>query len=687
MAKEFIVYSSTKAKFKAQVANGTVDATQIGIIGDTAEVWINGRYQPFAMPLNAHSTTPRLQQYALRASTDGSVVTDVIASVNKIVGKAVNWNQMFDAVVSKTVSNITVSFDLETNEVVIENNSRTSNLTTTTIFGRIGSQTLISGHKYLITSTHPYAGLGITLNNSPSYYYPVNSVFTAGDNWDAQVALTSSLLIAGSNADVSVLPSGKTRRIRMALFDLTEMFGEGNEPASYGEFYELYPESYYAPSASTIVGTKVLSIDTPVYNLWNAKKAIPGVYNYLTGEFRETDYHRARWVSAIVPILPDMAYYLVDVANRSECVPCVFFDKDMRYIGYGGPQSLDVKLHNLSGEIVTPANAAYMAVMVYKSSLQDFSKTACVSVSSRRNGDTEPYAEQKVNLDLEDIHTVFPYGLLSVVVDGVVYEDELGEGYALKYVDYDVNDDNSISNLRRMKITNSSGVEEYKPEYHKVNTRLWMTWRVRRGATEKVTLNDESAPFRASISYALDVNDLLPAPLEDKRDVYMKILAMDENGNTYRSANYARSYVDIDYGSVGYIPDCKIVKDYVGKYVSENYPTTVATAPVRTILSDTPSASHTLELSPNVVYEHTRGYSFMNLAIYLLNPSDYYAQTWTLRLSPSGSLQAIVFPSITIKWVNGAPPTGTSSAAIGNVLEIVIRQFMEDYIGEWKVYK
>lgn len=685
MAKEFIVYSATKEAFQAAVEAGTVDMSQIGVIADTAEVWINKQYLPFAMPRNAHSTTPRLQQYALRASTDGSVVTDVIASVNKIVGKTVNWNQLFDSVVSKTVNNITISFDSSTNEVIITNNSRTDNLTETTIFGCIGSQTLIAGHKYLITSTHPYAGLGITLNGSTSYYYPVNSVFTARSSWYAQVALTSSLSIAG-DAAVTVLPSGTTRRIRMALYDLTEMFGVGNEPSSYGEFYELYPEPYYAPSPSTIVGTRILSIDTPVYNLWNVNKAIPGIYHYLTGEFKETVYHQ-KWVSTIVPVLPDMAYYLVDVANRSECMPCVFFDKDMNHIGYGGPQSLDVTLHNLSGEIVTPANAAYMAVMVYKSSSQDFSKTACVSVSSRRNGDTEPYTEQKIDLDIEDIRTAFPYGLLSVVENGVVYEDELGEGYALKYVDHKVNDDGSIS-LSRMKITNSSGVEEYKPVYYKVNERLWMTWRVRRGATEKISLGSISAPFKAYISYTLDANDLLASPIKSKRNANMDIIAMGKSGETYRSANYARSYADIEYGSEGYIPDCKIVKDYVEKYVSENNPTTVATAPERNILSSATSSSYTFTLRPNMINEQPTSSMLEYVTINLLSPSNTYAQTWTLLLTPSGLLKRIVFGSaITIKWVNGAPPTGTTSPAIGNVLEIVIRQFSTFYIGEWKVYK
>lgn len=679
MAKEFIVYSATKEAFQAEVEAGTVDMSQIGVIADTAEVWINKQYLPFAMPRNAHSTTPRLQQYALRASTDGSVVTDVIASVNKIVGKTVWWNQLFNSVVSKTVNNITVSFDSSTNEVIITNNSRTDNLTATTIFGRIGSQTLIAGHKYLITSTHPYAGLGITLNGSTSYYYPVNSVFTARSSWYAQVALTSSLSIAG-DAAVTVLPSGTTRRIRMALYDLTEMFGVGNEPSSYGEFYELYPEPYYAPSPSTIVGTRILSIDTPVHNLWNVNKAIPGIYHYLTGEFKET-VHYQKWVSAIVPVLPDMAYYLVDVANRSECMPCVFFDKDMKYIGYGGPQSLDVTLHNLSGEIVTPANAAYMAVMVYKSSSQDFSKTACVSVSSRRNGDTEPYTEQKIDLDIEDIRTAFPYGLLSVVENGVVYEDELGEGYALKYVYHKVNDDGSIS-LSRMKITNSSGVEEYKPVYYKVNERLRMTWRVKRGATEKISLASISAPFKAYISYTLDANDLLARPME-LNSSGGNLVAMAANGETYDTGKAISAlWNTIPSGSEEFIPTSAQVRVAI-----ENLqPTTAAPATPKASIS----SSAAIILRANAVIEYPVQMSIGRYTIQTIAPSantsNTYDDVWTLR-GPVNTGTVVLFPSnYTVRWRNGQSPTFTAAG----VFEMRIRKWASSdsdiYLAEWDVY-
>lgn len=714
MAKGFIVYSSTKAKFKAQVANGTVDATQIGIIGDTAEVWINGAYHPIAplldyakrsevvagyLPKNALSVEPSEHNFTWRVATGDSKLTDSLAVVNKLLGRTVKWNQLIDrcASVTDNARQVTVSYN-SSNEIIINNTSpKSSDYSQVTIFGNVSSKKLIEGHKYLICADRAHLGVGITEGDNSTPFHHVNSVFSANNNIIPRFAISPSY---DFSVEHSYTTDGSSVRqptvpMKLNLFDLTEMFGSGNEPQSLGEFRKLYPKAYYAPCITPqTVGVKIEALPLASYNLWNKDEAVQGAIMYDTGWMRSDAYYRGWW-TYIIPVAPNTRYYLLNVANRSQCMPCVYYGEDMTQlrdtngnvaegISHAGPQSLDTSTDYVSGEVLTPADAAYMAVMVHNT----YKDKACVSVSSRRNSDYEAYIASGAPLTLEDAdgNELFPHGLLATA-DGVA--DEVGEGYALQRVTYDTAADGTISNLRQVEIVNSAGNTVKGFKYSPINTRLWMTWRVRRGATEKVTLSDVSAPFRASISYALDVNDLLPAPLEDKRDVYMKILAMDENGRTYRSANYARSYVDIDYGSVGYIPDCKIVKDYVGKYVSENYPTTVATAPVRTILSDTPSASHTLELSPNVVYEHTRGYFFMSLVIYLLNPSDYYAHTWTLRLIPSGTLQKITFPNITIKWVNGAPPTGTNSNEINgaNVLEIVIRQSMTFYIGEWKIYK
>lgn len=696
MAKEFIVYSATKEAFQAEVEAGTVDMSQIGVIADTAEVWINGQYLPLVelsdyLSKAALSVEPIEQKFTWRVATDDRKLTDSLAVVNKIIGNKVEWRQLIDrhktdnpddtTVVDKE-GKVSVSYSGGTFTITNSSPRSSNTYSTTETFGAVSNVYLQIDHKYLIVADAAHKGIGIAQvkRGYPTIFTSVNSVFTASYNVAPQFAISKDYDFSTEHSYTGdrLTITQKAISFKLNLFDLTEMFGAGYEPSSLGQFRKLYPRTYYAPcTTSKVRGIIIDSFASPTYNLWNKDEAVQGAIMYGTGWLRSDAYYK-NWWTYIMPVSPNTRYYLKDVANRSQCMPCVYFDEDMKWVGYDGPQSLDTSTPSASGEIVTPDNASYMAVMVKN----NYQNSACVSVSSRRNGDYESY-NSEISFD-EQIRELFPYGLLE---GGGVF-DEVGEGYALQRVAYDIDNNGNPTNFRQVQITNSAGNKVNGFNYYPLDNRLWMTWRLRRGGTEHIRLDDVSAPFRASISYALDVNDLLPAPLEDKRDVYMKILAMDENGETYRSANYARSDVDIDYGSEGYIPDCKIVKDYVTKYVSENNPTTVATAPVRNILSSATSSNYTFNLRPNVINEQSNSSMLEYISIYLLNPSDGYAQTWTLRLIPSGVLKRIAFDSaITIKWVNGAPPTGVSSAAIGNVLEIVIRQFSTFYIGEWKVYK
>lgn len=681
MAKEFIVYSPTKAKFAEAVANNDVDRSQIGFIADTAEVWINGGYYPFAMPTNAHSTTPRTQEYAWRASTDGEVVTDVIASVNKILGNTVRWHQMVNGLAKTTSNSITCEYDTTTNEVVITNNGRTSSLTGVTTFGQLGSTSLIVGHKYLLTSTHAWAGLGLVIAKRTAYYHAVNKVFTAETGSYAQLALTPELSI--DDTYYSILQNGSTRRIKLCLFDLTEMFGADNEPSSYGEWCRLYPEPYYAPSTTKIEGTKVSSIDTPTYNLWDKARILPGIYHYLAGDFRDSVYHRNYFASALIAVMPNTAYYLVNVSNRTDCMPCVFYDKDMKYIGYGGPQSLDSSIHKLSGEIVTPKDAAYMAVMVYNTANESYIDTACVSVSSRRNGEITAYSEHQIVLDIDDIQTAFPYGLLSVVDGGELYTDELGEGYALQYVNYDPNSDGTISNLRKMQIKNESGVLETRPKYYSISQRLMMTWRVKRGATERVTLGEASAPFRASISYALDANDLLARPLEDDDEKGYFLMGNKDSSLTYRSTYKIAPMPEcVTNGEQGYIPTCDQVKSAIQGLM----PAAAAPATPKRIIN---SASN-ISLIANTVVEYALKSSVMQYFITSISSNatspSAYDDLWILRGSAVAGTKIQFSTRYTIKWKDNVTPAFTGAY----LFELRLRRYGDQaentYLAEWSKY-
>lgn len=117
---EFVVYSETKDAFKSMLASGEIDITQIGLIGDTGEVWINGEYYPFGITSTALSnlqTTLKLR-FNIQSQLNN-------ATIYSIYQGGINNEARLDILVPKVTaaagSFITVtpkksSIDLDNNE-------------------------------------------------------------------------------------------------------------------------------------------------------------------------------------------------------------------------------------------------------------------------------------------------------------------------------------------------------------------------------------------------------------------------------------------------------------------------------------------------------------------------------------------------------------------------------------------
>lgn len=696
MAKEFIVYSATKEAFQAAVTAGTVDRSQIGIIADTAEVWINGQYLPLVelsdyLSKAALSVEPIEQKFTWRVATDDRKLTDSLAVVNKIIGNKVNWRQLIDRHNTNNSNDPTVvdpegqvSVSYSGGTFTIKNSSpRLSQYySKITTFGYVSSVYLQYGHKYLICADRAHYGIGIVEDINNPEFQQVNSVFTASSNAKPKFAISTGYDFWEEHSY-----SGDKKTViqpeismKLNLFDLTEMFGEYKEPENLGEFRRLYPRPYYDACVTPKVrGIVIDSFASPTYNLWNRGEAVEGAIMYDTGWLRSDAWYK-KWRTYIMPVSPNTRYYLKNVANRSQCMPCVYFDKKMKRVGYDGPQDLNTGADSTSGEIVTPDNVSYMAVMVHK----DFIGDACVSVSSRRNGDYEEYIESGPRLDaiseLKDAegNQVFPFGLLE---GGGVF-DEVGEGYALRRVDYKIDDNGNPWDFKQVQITNSAGNTVNGFNYYKLNNPLLMTWRLRRGGTERIRLGKESAPFRATISYALDANDLLAKPVEQNPSGG-NLLAMSANGKTYDTGKAISAlWNTIPSGSEEFIP----TSDQVRVAIENLQPTTAAPATPKASIS----SSTAIILRANVVIEYQVQMSIRRYTIQTIAPSantsNTYDDVWTLR-GPVNTGTEVLFPSnYTVRWRNGQSPTFTAAG----VFEMRIRKWASDsgdiYLAEWDVY-
>lgn len=182
-----------------------------------------------------------------------------LMSVKSVGGKSLVWNQLVSQLEEATFAGVT---GVKLNDKTLQ----ISGTSTGVVFLRIVPvQTAIIGHKYLFHShASDTAGLssfnGFYNNESETakrfYEYGKGTIFTNADN-----AIEMRLRL---DADVTV-----NFQITPQLYDLTAMFGSGNEPTTVEEFEAMFPATYYPYNAGEIVSAGTESIIEQGKNLFD----------------------------------------------------------------------------------------------------------------------------------------------------------------------------------------------------------------------------------------------------------------------------------------------------------------------------------------------------------------------------------------------------------------------------------
>lgn len=92
-----------------------------------------------------------------------------------------------------------------------------------------------------------------------------------------------------------------TYKFTLQLFDLTAMFGAGNEPASVEEFEAMFPNDYYPYNVGEIVsaGVTEIAVGETTHPIPEAIKALPG-YGWSAGTARNyVDYENKKYVQCV----------------------------------------------------------------------------------------------------------------------------------------------------------------------------------------------------------------------------------------------------------------------------------------------------------------------------------------------------------------------------------------------------
>ena len=222
-----------------------------------------------------------------------------------------------------------------------------------------------------------------------------------------------------------------TDTIYPQLFDLTRIYGTGNEPTTVAEFTAVYPNRYYAFNNGAIIDSKPAKVTLIGRNQWDEQWE-EGIYDRTNGE--KTTGSRVRSKN-LTRVIPNTEYFFVAPSGKSIFV--LWYDINGNFIS--APSGFT------SGTVTSPNNAHYMAFYMESAYGTTYNHDICIYI----NYDTPnlPYAAYHAQeITLPDI---------TLRSAGSVRDVALQEGGGTRYVgvetltaDHSIGDTITISAMK-----------------------------------------------------------------------------------------------------------------------------------------------------------------------------------------------------------------------------------------------
>jgi hypothetical protein len=334
----------------AKIAENTAEISAIKLTDKELQRRVNALYD-LGNGVTHKFETDSKTAYQKAVPTGGKLM-----SVKNIGGRSIVWNQLISQLVETTIAGVTGT-------KLTDKTLQISGTSTNVVFLRIVPvQTAIIGHKYLF---HSHASDTAELSNFNGFYnnesetdkrfyeYGKGTIFTNADN-----AIEMRLRL---DADVTV-----NFQITPQLFDLTLIFGSGNEPTSVEEFEAMFPATYYPYNAGEIVsaGVTEVAVGDTAFPIPEAIKALPG-YGWSAGTAKNyVDYENKRYV---------------------QCVGSV----DLGTLTWTAGESVSFKTHHLVGQKLTKSYSIAPNFICPKYSTktqnESWGKTSITGISATSN--------------------------------------------------------------------------------------------------------------------------------------------------------------------------------------------------------------------------------------------------------------------------------------------------------------
>jgi hypothetical protein len=314
--------NSVSAQMSGVLTQVQNNATQIGIIAK--DYLRKDQAADFATDLTG-VVEATAEEFVYRPSAGEKSIRDKSAVIRRIKGNSVVWEQKIQAIPKReNFEGATTYYDYDTNECVVQNISRTSNYTSGSTRLEIKPDYYsVPNHVYLLLSDKHYKGIGV--HSYTSGFQNVNTIkrYTTIDDINFRIDKTFDW--------VNVCPVGSEIRLRMMFFDLTAMFGDGNEPATVEEFRKVYNEAYYPYCQPELRGVKTGAIKTVGFNLFDGNCArVIGGMTYIVSNYAAAYYSETKDGTQTTIFIKDGVYtpecsgYLY-LEGTADATPCVHF--------------------------------------------------------------------------------------------------------------------------------------------------------------------------------------------------------------------------------------------------------------------------------------------------------------------------------------------------------------------------
>lgn len=339
-----------------------------------------------------------------------TTAADGAALIESVKGNTLRWNQLYNYSTVSPTTNNGITFTVNADGSITASGTATAAAAIS-----MYNIPVVAGHKYLFKGC-PSGGSGSTY-----YSYLTGAGFPYGGYNDIGAGNINVPTTTGTASYVLARVNNGTTVTNLTfwpqLFDLTAMFGAGNEPSTVAEFEALFPEPYYPYDAGSLLPVRMEGVETVGFNQWDEEWESGTIRN--TNGTNATDENKVRSKNHI-RVIPNQTYYI----KMPNAASVFMYDAGKNYIKQGPSWNTD-------SNYIIPEGIHFIR-FTFGSSVNPVTKieegVVCINLSDpSRNGTYEPHWRSERAIPAA---TYFPEGMRSA---GSV-RDELTETQAITRV-------------------------------------------------------------------------------------------------------------------------------------------------------------------------------------------------------------------------------------------------------------